>query len=70
MTNIIAVYKGETMFVVTDILSGVTSQGNSFEEAKSNLKEALELYYEDIPVNEWPKADVLIATLEVTPNVI
>jgi predicted RNase H-like HicB family nuclease len=43
----------------------VTSQGKSAEEALSNLKEALELYYEDqtLPTEIEPP---IIATLELS----
>lgn len=43
----------------------VTSQGKSVEEALSNLKEALELYYEDqsLPTEIEPP---IIATLELS----
>ena len=39
----------ENWFVATDINTGVASQGKSFSEAMDNLREALELYYEDVP---------------------
>ena len=37
----------EPWYVVKDIVSGVATQGETIEEAKNNLREALELYYED-----------------------
>ena len=36
----------EPWYVIKDIISGVASQGETIEDAKKNLKEALELYYE------------------------
>ena len=36
----------ESWVVATDVNSGVASQGKTIEEAKENLKEALELYYD------------------------
>jgi predicted RNase H-like HicB family nuclease len=35
--------------VATCLENGVASQGHTIEEALSNLKEALELYFEDEP---------------------
>ncbi len=37
------------MFVIKEVLTGVTTQGKTIEEATSNLKEALELYLEEKP---------------------
>lgn len=42
----IKVTKEENLYVATDVASGVASQGTTVETALSNLKEALELYYE------------------------
>ena len=42
----------------------VTSQGQSVEEALANLKEALELYFEDAPVPEGVEPPI-IASVEV-----
>ena len=36
-------------FVATDIVTGVSSQGETPELAMANIAEALELYYESIP---------------------
>ncbi|MCR5311026.1 MAG: type II toxin-antitoxin system HicB family antitoxin [Lachnospiraceae bacterium] len=47
MTCQVYVTKEEKLYVATDIASGVASQGTTMETALSNLKEALELYYED-----------------------
>ncbi|OKK25376.1 hypothetical protein AMK09_02625 [Streptomyces sp. CB02488] len=41
----------------------VTSQGETIEEALSNLREALELYFEDAPAPEV--IDVITAPVEV-----
>lgn len=47
--------------------NSVASQGRSIEEALSNLKEALELYYEDA-ADEIPQAlpPAYLTTLEVS----
>lgn len=43
----------------------VTSQGKTVEEAQANLKEALELYYEDQPLPTEIEAPI-ISTLELS----
>ena len=50
-------------YVATDVATSVASQGKSYEESLANLKEALELYYEDEPVVECKSAT--FTTLEV-----
>ena len=45
----------------------VASQGESFESALQNLREALELKLEDEPEVALPKEPPIIATIEVTP---
>ena len=47
MTRQVIVTKEDDWFVATDIVSHVASQGKTIEKALANLKEALELYYED-----------------------
>lgn len=42
----------DDMFVVTNPETGVTSQGASLDEAVPNLKEALELYFEEAGVSK------------------
>lgn len=36
-------------YVITDMKSGVTTQGKTIEDAQKNLIEALELYFEGEP---------------------
>ena len=45
---------------------GVTSQGETLEEAEKNLREAIELYLEDVPKKELVhyKEHPLIRTLD------
>ena len=64
MTRQVVITKEEKYYVATDIASGVASQGLSVEEAMDNLKEALELYYEDdnAPDDTYP---AFLTTLEV-----
>ena len=39
----------EPWYVAVDLATNVASQGETIQEAKNNLKEALALYFEDIP---------------------
>jgi len=45
----VVVWREEDMYVVREVVTGVTSQGKTVEEALENLREALELYLEEIP---------------------
>ncbi len=56
--------KEKNWFVATAIPSGVVSQGKSIEEAKTNLQEALELYYEGEPVDD-NGSEPLIAPMQI-----
>lgn len=42
----------------------VTSQGRTIDEALDNLREALELYFEDEPLPE-PMAEPIVAPIEI-----
>ena len=42
-------WREEDVFVAREVVTGVTSQGRSAEEALENLREALELYLEEVP---------------------
>ena len=60
----IFIQKEENWYVATDITSGVASQGKTLDESIENLREALELYYEDnAPTENIPP--VFVTTLEV-----
>lgn len=64
MTRQVIVTKEENWYVATDVRSGVASQGKTIEDSLANLKEALELYYEDsVPDNTTESA--FLTTLEV-----
>lgn len=43
----IAIWKEDNYFIASCPLNSVTSQGKTREEAIANLREALELYFED-----------------------
>lgn len=60
----VLVQKEENWYVAKCIENSVASQGKTIEESLSNLKEALELYYE----NEKPETSqgqTFITTMEV-----
>lgn len=60
----IYIQQEENWFVATDISSGVASQGKTIDESISNLKEALELYYEDNEPERNEKT-IFVTTMEV-----
>ena len=43
------IWKEEDMFIIKEAFTGVTTQGKTIEEAIENLKEAIELYLEEMP---------------------
>ncbi len=43
------VWREEDIYVARDVVTGVTSQGKTVDEALENLREALELYSEEVP---------------------
>ena len=60
----VAVTQSDNWYVAKCLENSVASQGKSMNEAINNLKEALELYYEDN--DERPISQpTFIATLEV-----
>ncbi len=64
LVNVILIH--ETPWYVAKCLdNNVASQGHSVEEALENLKEALELYYEDAEEITAPLAPAFLTTLEV-----
>lgn len=59
----VIIEKEEEWYVAKCIDNNVASQGKTIEEALKNLKEAIELYYEDEEPTK-PK-DIFVTTLEV-----
>ena len=55
----------EPWFIAKEIITGVVSQGKSIDEAKQNLKEALELYFENMPDEQTDDTEYFLGTLEV-----
>ncbi|MBT9281160.1 MAG: type II toxin-antitoxin system HicB family antitoxin [Hydrogenibacillus schlegelii] len=60
-----AVTKEGKWYVARCLEVEVTSQGETLEEALSNLREALELYFEDAPATDLPDSGPIIATVDV-----
>jgi predicted RNase H-like HicB family nuclease len=60
----VIVTKEENWYVAKCLENSVASQGKTIEESLENLKEALELYYED-NIPEDIKTPTFITTLEV-----
>lgn len=58
------VQKEEEWYVATCIDNNIASQGKTIEESLANLKEALELYYED-ETPKIPSGQTFITTMEV-----
>lgn len=56
----------EPWYIARDIATGVVSQGESIESAKLNLREALELYFEDNDETETVPEEYFLGTLEVS----
>jgi len=43
------IWEEDGIYVVREVFTGVTTQGETIEEALENLKEAVELYLEEFP---------------------
>ena len=54
--------------VTIPVLPGCVSQGENFEEALKNIKEAAELYLEDLKESEIPKEEkpIVVSPIQVT----
>ena len=62
----VIVQKDDDWYVAKCLENSVASQGKSVEEAINNLREALELYFEDMPLGITESKQTFITTLEVT----
>ena len=60
----VIVQKDDTWYVAKCIDNSVASQGKTIEEALDNLKEALELYYEDELLYDLP-VPAMLTSMEV-----
>ena len=63
----IVIRKEGKWFVARSLELGVTSQGKTIEQAKQNLKEAVELYLEDMPKqhSSLSKEAPLVTSIEI-----
>ncbi|WP_297490991.1 type II toxin-antitoxin system HicB family antitoxin [Thermococcus sp.] len=43
------IWEEEGIYVIKEVFTGVTTQGETIEEAIENLREAVELYLEEFP---------------------
>ena len=60
----VLIEKEENWFVATSVETGVASQGKSINEAMDNLREALELYFEENAPIETNR-QIFVTTMEV-----
>ncbi len=60
----VLIEKEENWFVATSVETGVASQGKSLNEAMDNLREALELYFENNSPTETNR-QIFVTTMEV-----
>lgn len=44
------IWKEEDMYIIKESVTGVTTQGKTIEKAIKNLKEAVKLYLEEMPI--------------------
>lgn len=61
------VWKEDKQYVSWNLNTGVSSFGDTKKEALSSLQEALELYFEDVPlskINKVEKADLISLSLK------
>jgi predicted RNase H-like HicB family nuclease len=62
----VIVQKDGDWYVAKCLENSVASQGKFIEEAINNLREALELYYEDLPSDMIVNKQTYVTTLDVT----
>jgi len=60
----VIVQKEDNWYVAKCVENSVASQGKSIEESIENLREALELYFEDV-IPENPSLPTFVTTMEV-----
>lgn len=63
----VIVQKEENWYVAKCVENSVASQGKTIEESIDNLREALELYFEDVNT-EVPNIPTFVTTMEVAYN--
>jgi len=60
------VHKEKNLYVAQCPEAGTVSQGETFEDAVANLREATELYLEEFPLQQTSKP--IMTTFEVTAH--
>jgi predicted RNase H-like HicB family nuclease len=60
------VWREEDVYVAREVVTGVTSQGRTIEEALNNLREALEPYLEEVPEALEELDKDIVGVMEVT----
>jgi predicted RNase H-like HicB family nuclease len=43
------IWKEDRTYIIKEVITGVTTQGKTIEEAMKNIKEAVSLYFEEMP---------------------
>ncbi len=61
----ILITQEDDWFMAKDIETNVASQGDDINSALANLKETLELYYEDCVMEEIPTKVAFLTTMEL-----
>lgn len=64
MTRPVLIIREDPWYVAEDVATSVTSEGKTVEEAMDNLREALELYYEDSVMESVPES-FFLTSMEV-----
>ena len=59
----ISIQKDDAWYIAKCLENSVASQGQTMDEAIANLREALELYYEDEALPTFPQT--FVTTLEI-----
>lgn len=65
MARQILIWNEDDWYIAKDIITNVASQGKTRDEARNNLREALELYFDDNIDTEDQISEYHIETLEV-----
>jgi len=62
----VVTWKEKDMFIVKEVFTGVTTQGETIEEALKNIRKAVELYLEELPeLKEELKKKEIIGIMSV-----
>ena len=65
MKCMVVITREDNVYIAKDIKTSVTDEGDTIEEALANLKEALELYYDDNDMKNDQDEMMFTTTLEV-----